>query len=143
MSKLTEHTKHGTPEQKFCESFQNNSGRRRWKKEEKGEIDKIHDRKHDEHKDEIDNVFELTDSLANYIIKEKKGKIYPNVDLYSAGLLHVLGIPTPLFPPLFAAVRSAGWISHAIEQLSDNKLIRPRLRYVGELDKKFLKIGER
>ncbi len=85
----------------------------------------------------------MTDMIANYIIKEKKGKIYPNVDLYSAGLLHVMGIPTPLFTPLFAAARSVGWVAQAIEQLADNKLIRPRLRYVGELKKKYLKIGER
>ena len=114
-----------------------------WEKEEAGELDKIPDRAHEEHKGEIDNVFEMTDMIANYIIKEKKGKIYPNVDLYSAGLLHVMGIPTPLFTPLFAAARSVGWVSQAIEQLSDNKLIRPRLRYIGELDKKWLKIGER
>ena len=65
------------------------------------------------------------------------------VDLYSARLLHVMGIPTPLFTPLFAAARSVGWVAQAIEQLADNKLIRPRLRYVGDLEKKYLKIGER
>jgi len=74
----------------------------------------------------------MTEMLTDYIIKTKK--IYPNVDLYSAGLLHILGIPTPLFTPLFAASRSAGWVAHALEQLKDNKLIRPRLRYVGEID---------
>ncbi|MHA1110229.1 MAG: citrate/2-methylcitrate synthase [Promethearchaeota archaeon] len=114
-----------------------------WEKEEAGELDKIPDRDHDEHKGRIDNLFEMTDMIANYIIKEKKGKIYPNVDLYSAGLLHVMGIPTPLFTPLFAAARSVGWVAQAIEQLADNKLIRPRLRYVGDLEKKYLKIGER
>ena len=83
----------------------------------------------------------MTEILNNYVIKTKN--IYPNVDLYSAGLLHTLGIPTASFTPLFAASRSAGWVAHAIEQLKDNKLIRPRLRYIGELEKKYVQIGER
>ena len=112
-----------------------------WEKEESGEIDKIPDQEHEKHRGDIDNIYEMTEILTDYIIKTKK--IYPNVDLYSAGLLHVLGIPTPLFTPLFAASRSAGWVAHALEQLKDNKLIRPRLRYIGELDKKYLKIEER
>ncbi len=112
-----------------------------WEKEESGDIDKIPDQEHEEHRGDIDNIFEMTEMLTDYIIKTKN--IYPNVDLYSAGLLHVLGIPTPLFTPLFAASRSAGWVAHALEQLKDNKLIRPRLRYIGELDKKFVKIEER
>ena len=76
----------------------------------------------------------MTELLTDFIIKTKN--IYPNVDLYSAGLLHVLGIPTALFTPLFAASRSAGWLAHAIEQLKDNRLIRPRLRYIGEFHAK-------
>jgi citrate synthase len=83
----------------------------------------------------------MTEILTEYIINTKA--IYPNVDLYSAGLLHVLGIPTPLFTPLFAASRSAGWVAHALEQLKDNKLIRPRLRYIGEVDKKYVNIKDR
>jgi citrate synthase len=112
-----------------------------WEREEKGDIDKIPDQAHEEHRGDIDNIFEMTEILTDYMIKTKK--IYPNVDLYSAGLLHVLGIPTALFTPLFAASRSAGWVAHALEQLKDNKLIRPRLRYVGELDKTYVKIDER
>jgi len=112
-----------------------------WEKEESGKIDKIPDQEHEAHRGDIDNIFQMTEMLTDYIIKTKN--IYPNVDLYSAGLLHVLGIPTPLFTPLFAASRSAGWVAHALEQLKDNKLIRPRLRYIGELDKKYVKIEER
>ena len=112
-----------------------------WEREERGEIDKIPDQAHENHREDIDNLFEMTEILTDYIIKTKK--IYPNVDLYSAGLLHVLGIPTPLFTPLFAASRSVGWVAHALEQLKHNKLIRPRLRYIGELDKEYVKIEER
>jgi citrate synthase len=113
-----------------------------WEKKDKGEIiDKIPDVEHNLEHGKIDNIFEMTEILTNFMIKTKN--IYPNVDLYSAGLLHVLGIPTASFTPLFAASRSAGWTAHAIEQLSDNKLIRPRLRYIGELDREFIPISER
>jgi citrate synthase len=104
-------------------------------------IEKIPDLEHDKLHSEIDNIFEMTEILTDFMIKTKN--IYPNVDLYSAGALHALGIPTPIFTPLFAASRSSGWVAHAIEQLGDNKLIRPRLRYIGALDKKYLEIEER
>ncbi|MFX0018715.1 MAG: citrate/2-methylcitrate synthase [Candidatus Hermodarchaeota archaeon] len=104
-------------------------------------IEKIPDIVHEREHEEIDNIFEMTEILTDFMIKTKN--IYPNVDLYSAGALHALGIPTPIFTPLFAASRSAGWVAHAIEQLSDNKLIRPRLRYIGELNKKYIKIEDR
>jgi len=94
-----------------------------------------HDHKHD------DFIFEMTEILAEYMI-ENKG-IYPNVDLYSAGLLHSLGIPSALYTPLFAAARSVGWVAHAIEQLRDNKLIRPRLKYTGTIGKEYVEIKER
>jgi citrate synthase len=104
-------------------------------------VEKIPDLQHEEHKGAIDNIFEMTELLTDFMINTKK--IYPNVDLYSAGALHALGVPTALFTPLFAASRSAGWVAHAIEQLSDNKLIRPRLRYAGELDKNYVSIEKR
>lgn len=104
-------------------------------------IEKIPDPEHEQHKWQIDNIYEMTEILTDFVIKTKK--IYPNVDLYSAGALHALGIPTALFTPLFAASRSAGWVAHALEQLSDNKLIRPRLRYKGDLDKNYIGIEER
>ncbi len=96
---------------------------------------------HQQHDQDVDSVFEMTNILTDYMIKKKN--LYPNVDLYSAGLLHALGLPTTLFTPLFAAARSVGWIAHCIEQLKDNKLIRPLLRYTGELDKKYVPISKR
>ncbi|MHA1472294.1 MAG: citrate/2-methylcitrate synthase [Promethearchaeota archaeon] len=112
-----------------------------YKKAQNGElIDKIPNNGHNIH-DEVDYIIEMTEILNDFMINTKK--IYPNVDLYSAGLLHTLGIPTASFTPLFAASRSAGWVAHAIEQLNDNKLIRPRLKYIGKLDKKYSNIGDR
>jgi len=88
-----------------------------------------------------DFIFEMTEILSDFVIKTKK--IYPNVDLYSAGLLHSLGIPMALYTPLFAAARSVGWVAHAIEQLADNKMLRPRLKYMGNLGKEYVDISKR
>ena len=111
-----------------------------WKKYTNGDkIDRIPGGEHDHEK--VDYIYEMTDILADYIIKTKQ--IYPNVDSYSAGLLHMLGIPIPSFTPLFAASRCAGWVAHAIEQLADNKLIRPRLKYIGELNQPYTEISKR
>ena len=54
-----------------------------------------------------------------------------NVELYTALLLHGLGLDTELFTPTFAIGRTAGWIAHAREQLATGRLIRPQSRYIG------------
>lgn len=91
--------------------------------------------------DGIDNLFDMVEILADYMIKKKK--IYPNMDLYSAPLLYALGVPPPLYTPLFAISRCVGWVAHSVEQLKNNKLIRPRLRYVGDINKKYVGIKDR
>jgi citrate synthase len=64
------------------------------------------------------------------LMKAQKG-LNPNVDFYSASAYHCLGVPTDLFTPLFAVSRVAGWTAHVLEQLSNNKLIRPEADYTG------------
>ena len=83
----------------------------------------------------------MIEILADYMIEKKN--IYPNMDLYSAPLLYALGVPPPLYTPLFAVSRCVGWVAHSVEQLKNNKLIRPRLRYTGESDKKYTEITDR
>jgi citrate synthase len=58
-------------------------------------------------------------------------KIYPNVDFFSAAVYYTLGIPLDLFTCIFACARTPGWAAHVIEQLADNRLIRPRSTYAG------------
>ncbi len=53
------------------------------------------------------------------------------MDFYSASTYHVLGIDEDLFTPVFAVSRISGWAAHVIEQLDDNRLIRPRAEYLG------------
>ena len=67
---------------------------------------------------------------------EQKG-LYANVDFYAAAVFHVLGIPTDLMTPVFAAARMAGWTAHVREQYADNKVIRPGSRYIGPKDQKW------
>ncbi|HEY8469100.1 MAG TPA: citrate synthase [Longimicrobiales bacterium] len=75
---------------------------------------------------------------------DRRGKkIYPNVDFYSASVYYTLGIPTDVFTNIFAMARTPGWAAHMIEQLRDNRLIRPQSRYVGPLGKKVKPIAER
>jgi len=66
-------------------------------------------------------------------LQEKKpGKnIYANVDFYTAPLFYSLGFPGDEFTPIFACGRIAGWTAHVLEQLADNRLIRPQATYSG------------
>jgi len=68
-------------------------------------------------------------AIEEYINSEKK--LNANVDFYSASVYHMLGIDVDLFTPLFVMSRMAGWTAHVMEQLSDNRLIRPRAEYIG------------
>jgi citrate synthase len=67
----------------------------------------------------------------------------PNVDYYSAGLYHALGIPMDLFTSIFASARTAGYVAHIEEQLKGGRLIRPRGEYTGPLDRKVIPLAER
>lgn len=74
----------------------------------------------------------LEDS-ANAVLQElKPGKrIYANVEFYTAPTLSGLGIPSDEFTCMFACGRMTGWCAHVLEQLHDNRLIRPQATYVG------------
>ncbi len=73
--------------------------------------------------------FEMSRKIEQFVKAEKK--LNANVDLYSASTYHVLGIDVDLFTPIFAVSRISGWSAHVIEQLDDNRLIRPRADYIG------------
>jgi citrate synthase len=73
--------------------------------------------------------FEASRKIEQFINSEKK--LNANVDFYSASTYHTLGIDIDLFTPIFAVSRISGWTAHVMEQLGDNRLIRPRADYVG------------
>jgi citrate synthase len=58
----------------------------------------------------------------------------PNVDFALVAIERVLGLPAGAAFTLFAVGRVVGWIAHAMEQTRDGRLIRPRARYIGEVD---------
>ena len=66
-----------------------------------------------------------------------------NVDFYSASLQHYMGIPGDLFTCIFAASRISGWCAHILEQLADNKIIRPSANYVGSPERSYAAIESR
>ena len=75
---------------------------------------------------------------------EESGKpIYPNVDFFSGAVYRLLGIPTVLFTPVFAAARAAGWLSHILEQRRDNRIYRPKAKYIGAEPRRLVPIEER
>ena len=69
--------------------------------------------------------------------------LYANVDYYSAVVLYMIQLPVDQFTCAFAMSRIAGWTAHVLEQLADNRLIRPKARYVGEEDLTFVPLAER
>ena len=73
--------------------------------------------------------FDMSRAIEKYVLSEKK--LNANVDFYSASTYTTLGIDLDLFTPIFAISRMAGWAAHVIEQLDDNRLIRPRAEYIG------------
>jgi citrate synthase len=73
--------------------------------------------------------FDMSRKIELFVKQEKK--LNANVDFYSASTYTSLGVEIDLFTPIFAISRIAGWAAHVIEQLDDNRLIRPRAEYIG------------
>src|ERR1700683_181091 len=73
--------------------------------------------------------YEMSRRIEEFVKDEKK--LNANVDFYSASTYTTLGIDLDLFTPIFTVSRIAGWAAHVIEQLDDNRLIRPRAEYTG------------
>jgi len=84
---------------------------------------------------------QMSERIAELML-QKKG-LNANVDFYSATVYYSLGIPTDLFTPIFAIARTAGWTAHVLEQLADNRLIRPQSLYTGPIGLKVVPLAER
>jgi len=84
---------------------------------------------------------QMSDRIAEIMLQKKN--LHANVDFYSATVYYSLGIPTDLFTPIFAIARTAGWTAHLLEQVADNRLIRPQSLYIGPVGLKVKPIEER
>ncbi len=92
-----------------------------------------------------DKWLRYTTSIEAYLEEEglhEKG-IAPNVDFYSGSVYDHFGIPMDLYTPIFAMSRVGGWIANVLQYQSENRILRPRYRYVGETDAEFVPIDER
>lgn len=76
------------------------------------------------------HLYQMSALIDDTMFKEKG--LMPNVDFYSATVYYAMGIPTDIYTPIFAVSRIAGWISHAQEQYANNRIYRPRGKWVGK-----------
>jgi citrate synthase len=84
---------------------------------------------------------ETADTIERVMAAEKN--MFPNLDWPAGRLYHALGLEIPIYTPIFALSRVAGWSAHVIEQLGNNRLIRPRSLYTGPASRTVRPIAER
>ncbi len=83
----------------------------------------------------------IAEPIEKAVTEQKK--LPPNVDWPSARLYHYMGLDIRIYTPIFAMARVAGWSAHIIEQLDNNRLMRPRARYVGPPSRDVAPISQR
>jgi citrate synthase len=84
---------------------------------------------------------QIADILEQTMLERKN--IYPNVDFPAAYAYYLLGIPIDLYTPIFVVARVAGYCAHAIEQLENNRLIRPKAIYEGPANIEYVELASR
>jgi len=86
-------------------------------------------------------LFPISEAIEQVMRQDKK--MFPNLDFYSASAYHFMGIPTPMFTPVFVMSRISGWAAHMMEQRANNRLIRPTADYTGPQDRNYIPIEKR
>jgi len=91
--------------------------------------------------DEARNYWEMSRILDETMVGEKG--IYPNLDFPAGPAYYLMGFEIPMFTPIFVVSRITGWTAHIMEQLGDNKLIRPLSNYTGSAQRDVVSIDQR
>jgi 2-methylcitrate synthase/citrate synthase II len=89
-----------------------------------------------------ESKWEATAEIFERVLGQEK-HLYPNLDWPAGRLYHALGLEVPLYTPIFVMARVAGWSAHVMEQMENNRLIRPRSRYIGPGNRSVKKLAER
>jgi len=90
---------------------------------------------------EGERLEELADRVERLML-EAKG-LRPNLDWPAARVYHALGLPVQVFTPIFVVARMSGWTAHVIEQIGDNRLIRPLSLYCGSPPRDYTPLARR
>ena len=80
--------------------------------------------------------------LIDDTMQKEKG-LMPNVDFYSATVYYSMKIPIDIYTPIFAVSRISGWCSHAMEQYANNRIYRPRGKWMGPEGLKWASVASR
>lgn len=91
--------------------------------------------------DEAKMYWEMSKTLDETMVSEKG--IYPNLDFPAGPAYYLMGFEIPMFTPIFVVSRITGWTAHIMEQLGDNKLIRPLSNYTGPAQRDVVAIDKR
>ena len=87
--------------------------------------------------------YEILEAVVQEMARYQRHGIHVNVDFYAGSVYYLLGIPEDLFVPIFAIGRVPGWCASVFEQLENNVLIRPLLRYEGPYDLQYAPLDQR
>ncbi|MCC5926098.1 MAG: citrate synthase [Bacteroidetes bacterium] len=90
---------------------------------------------------EMEYLYEWSETILT-VMKEEKN-IDPNVDFFSATVYYSMGIMPDMYTCIFAMARISGWTAHYIEQMENNRLVRPRQLYLGEKNLPWVKVEDR
>ncbi len=86
-------------------------------------------------------LYAVSETVEKILMDEKN--LFANADFYHASAYHFMGIPTPLFTPIFVMSRVTGWCAHVMEQRANNRIIRPGADYIGPEPRSVVALSDR
>jgi 2-methylcitrate synthase len=84
---------------------------------------------------------QISDILEEVMVSEKG--IHPNLDFPAGPAYYLMGFEIDMFTPIFVMARITGWTAHVMEQISENRIIRPLCQYIGPGERKFIPMSDR